>query len=111
MDLHEKTCVPCRGGVPPLGPEEAARLAVGIPEWRLDDDAKRLMREFKFGNFAAALAFVDAIGAIAEAEQHHPDICFGWGYAKISLWTHKIDGLHENDFIMAAKFDQALGTP
>jgi 4a-hydroxytetrahydrobiopterin dehydratase len=105
MTLASKTCVPCRGGVPPLGRAEAARLLAQVPGWSLDDAAARIERAFEFPDFAAALAFVQGVGAVAEAEDHHPDICFGWGYCRVVFQTHKIKGLHENDFIMAAKVD------
>jgi 4a-hydroxytetrahydrobiopterin dehydratase len=104
--LAEKSCTPCRGGVPPLAREEAKRLHQQASDWSLLDDAHRIERKFTFRNFRAALAFVDKVGALAEAEDHHPDISFGWGYATVSLHTHKIKGLHENDFIMAAKIDR-----
>ena len=108
--LADKTCTPCRGGIPPLTPDEAAALHGQAPEWALLDDAKRIERSYKFRNFAQALEFVRQAGELAEAQGHHPDISFGWGYATVSLRTKKIKGLHENDFIMAAKFDRiALG--
>ncbi len=75
------------------------------PNWRLDTDGKAIERELRFRNFADALAFVNKVGAIAEEQGHHPDISFGWGYASIKLQTHSIGGLHENDFILAAKID------
>jgi 4a-hydroxytetrahydrobiopterin dehydratase len=103
--LEQRHCTPCRGGVPPLGEAAAARYLVDLPDWQLADDAKRISRDFRFKNFAQALAFVNEVGAIAEGEGHHPDVSFGWGYASITLQTHKIDGLHENDFILAAKID------
>lgn len=108
MDLHEKACTPCRGGVPPLTGEEAATSKANLPQWELREEATRLVRQFRFKTYADALAFVNAISAVAETEGHHPDICFGWGYATVTLWTHKIKGLHENDFIMAAKFDRVF---
>lgn len=108
--LAGKSCVPCRGGVPPLTRDEAERLHEQVPDWALLDDARRIERKFTFRNFRAALAFVDAVGALAEAEGHHPDITFGWGYATVSLHTHKIKGLHENDFIMAAKINRISAT-
>lgn len=111
MDLHEKACTPCRGGVPPLSREEAASLATSLPAWDLCDNATRLVRRFRFRSYAEALGFVNAVSAVAEAAGHHPDICFGWGYATVTLWTHKINGLHENDFIMAARFDRLCDTP
>ena len=105
-DLAAKTCVPCRGGVPPLTKDEAKRYQKQAPEWKLLDDAKKIERQFKFGDFREALAFVNKVGEVAEREGHHPDINFGWGYATVSLFTHKIKGLHENDFIMASKIDR-----
>lgn len=104
--LSAKTCTPCRGGVPPLAPDEAEALrSKNTPDWRLEDEARRVERGFAFADFHQALDFVDQVGALAESEGHHPDIAFGWGYATISLQTKKIMGLHENDFIMAAKID------
>jgi 4a-hydroxytetrahydrobiopterin dehydratase len=104
--LAEKTCTPCRGGIPPLSREEAGRLHDQAPNWEIRDDAHRIERKFLFGNFREALSFVQKIGELAEAEGHHPDISFGWGQATVSLQTKKIKGLHENDFIMAAKIDR-----
>ena len=103
--LAERQCVPCRGDVPPLEEAAARDYLADCPDWHLGSDAKRIERTFDFENFARALAFVNAVGAVAEDEGHHPDIHFGWGYVTISLQTHKIDGLHENDFILAAKID------
>jgi len=104
--LTEKSCVPCKGGVPPLKEAEANSLLEQTPGWALLDQGKRIERSFKFKNFREALAFVGRVGALAEDEAHHPDITFGWGYATVSLYTHKIKGLHENDFIMAAKINE-----
>ena len=106
VSLAEKTCTPCRGGVPPLTAEEAESLRSQAPDWVLQDDAHRIERTFRFRNFRESLAFVQQVGELAEAEGHHPDISFGWGYATVSLRTKKIKGLHENDFIMAAKIDR-----
>jgi 4a-hydroxytetrahydrobiopterin dehydratase len=103
MSLTAKQCTPCRGSVPPLSRAEAERLLRETPGWTLDADATRIERTFKTADFAAALALVEQIAAIAEAEGHHPDIGFGWGYCRVVFYTHKIKGLHENDFIMAAK--------
>lgn len=108
MEMHEKTCTPCRGGVVPLDAEKAGGMASAVPDWQLLDGATKLHRSYKFANYAEALAFVNAISRVAEEEGHHPDICLGWGYAKVTLFTHKIGGLHENDFIMAAKFDRLV---
>jgi len=105
-DLAQKSCTPCRGGVPPLDAEAARRLLANVPGWELLDEARKIQRGYRFTNFKEALAFVGHVGALAEAEDHHPDIAFGWGYATVSLQTKKIKGLHENDFILAAKIDQ-----
>jgi 4a-hydroxytetrahydrobiopterin dehydratase len=112
--LAERSCTPCRGGIPPLTPEEATNYRGQAPDWDLLDGAKRIERTFRSKNFREAFAFVERAAALAEAEGHHPEIGFGWGYTTISLQTKKIKGLHENDFIMAAKLDriaaeQALG--
>ncbi len=109
--LAQKTCTPCRGGIPPLARDEAARFQAQAPDWQLRDDARRIERTFRFPNFREALAFVQEVGELAETEGHHPDICFGWGRATISLTTMKIKGLHENDFIMASKIDRMLAQP
>jgi len=107
--LTEKSCTPCKGGIPPLTGGEAQSLQAQVPRWELADEARRIERTFKFRNFGDALAFVQKVGGLAEAEGHHPDIRFGWGYAAVSLQTKKIKGLHENDFIMAAKIDRLAG--
>lgn len=104
--LVGKTCTPCKGGIPPLTSEEAERLHAQVPQWDLRDGVKRIERTFKFRNFAEALRFVQQVGELAETEAHHPDIRFGWGYATVSLQTKKIKGLHENDFILAAKINE-----
>jgi 4a-hydroxytetrahydrobiopterin dehydratase len=104
--LAAKTCTPCKGGIPPLTSQQAEGFQRQVPGWELRDDAHRIERKFKFRNFGEALHFVQQVGQLAEAEGHHPDICFGWGHAAVSLQTKKIKGLHENDFIMAAKIDR-----
>ena len=109
MSLSEKSCVPCRGGVAPLDLEQAQTLLAQAPGWSLTYDGTRLERRFTFKHFAAALEFVNQVGAIAEQQGHHPDICFGWGYATVEFYTHKIGGLHENDFVMATKVNQVYG--
>jgi 4a-hydroxytetrahydrobiopterin dehydratase len=106
VTLVEKSCTPCRGGIPPLTQEEARAYHEQAPEWELLDQAKRIERTYRFKNFGEAFGFVERAAALAEAEGHHPDISFGWGYATVSLRTKKIKGLHENDFIMAAKLDR-----
>ena len=103
MTLTQKTCVPCQGGIPPLNAEEAKAYMDQVSGWELSANSDRIERRFGFGDFATAMAFVQKVGDLAEQEGHHPDIYLGWGYANIILYTHKIDGLHENDFIMAAK--------
>ena len=104
--LAQKTCTPCHGGIPPLTPTEAEHLRAEAPDWALLDDARRIERTFRRRNFREALNLVQKVGELAEAEGHHPDISFGWGYATVSLRTKKIKGLHENDFIMATKIDR-----
>ena len=103
--LAEKSCTSCRGGVPPLTAAEAEQLRVQAPEWVLHNDAHRIERTYRFENYREAFGFVAKAAELAESEGHHPDISFGWGYATVSLQTRKIKGLHENDFIMAAKLD------
>src|SRR5205823_6565585 len=100
---------PAGAGVPPVSRAEAERRLRETPGWTLDADATRIERTFKTADFAAALALVEQIAAIAEAEGHHPDIGFGWGYCRVVFYTHKIKGLHENDFIMAAKVNALAG--
>ena len=107
-DLLAKTCTPCRGGIPALTEAEARAYLAKAPEWTLLDEGRRIERDFKFRDFKEAMDFVTRLGALAEAEGHHPDIGFGWGWAKVSWQTKKIKGLHENDFIMAAKTDRLL---
>jgi len=109
MGLTAKTCTPCRGGVAPLTPAEAERLLAETAGWTLSDAATKIERSFKFVDFAGALAFVQKVAELAEAEGHHPDIAFGWGYCRVVFQTHKIRGLHENDFIMAAKVNRLAG--
>jgi 4a-hydroxytetrahydrobiopterin dehydratase len=107
--LADRSCTPCRGGIPPLTHGEAERLRVQVPDWQLLDDAHRIERSFRFRDFREALTFVQGVGELAEAQGHHPDISFGWGHATVSLRTKKIKGLHENDFIMATKIDRLFG--
>ena len=102
--LASKHCVPCHGGVPRLEGEETRRLLAQLQGWRVVDE-QHLSKEYAFPNFAAALAFVNRAGVVAEAEGHHPDIEFGWGYARLKIYTHAIDGLSESDFILAARID------
>ncbi|HKZ61375.1 MAG TPA: 4a-hydroxytetrahydrobiopterin dehydratase [Nitrososphaera sp.] len=107
MSLEDDKCVPCRGGVPTLSDEEIDLYYRQLESWSVveRDGIRRLEKSFKFNDFAEALAFTNKVGEIAEKEGHHPDILTEWGKVTISWWTHKIDGLHKNDFIMAAKTD------
>ncbi len=106
--LAGKTCTPCQGGIPPLDPAAAARLLVEAPGWTLTDNGTRLRRSWKFRNYAEAFAFVTRVTELVEAEGHHPDVHFGWGYCDLVFYTHKIGGLHENDFIIAAKVGELV---
>ena len=103
-ELASKTCVPCKGGTPPLKGEELGPLKRQVPEWEIVEE-HHLRRVFRFKNFREALGFVNKVGELAEEQGHHPDICFGWGKAEVTVWTHKINGLTESDFIFAAKVD------
>ncbi len=104
-ELSRKTCVPCRGGVPPLRGEEIQPLIEQVPGWRVVDE-HHLEKEYSFSDFQIALDFVNRAGSIAEKQGHHPDIYLSWGKAGVKIWTHKINGLTESDFILAAKIDQ-----
>ncbi|HEX5423392.1 MAG TPA: 4a-hydroxytetrahydrobiopterin dehydratase [Candidatus Acidoferrales bacterium] len=104
-ELASKTCVPCRGGVPPLAGKELEDLSKEVPQWKVVN-GHHITREFKFSDFKQALAFVNKVGEIAEGQGHHPDIFLTWGKAEVTTWTHKIDGLTESDFILAAKIDK-----
>ena len=103
MDLKDRKCVPCEGGVPPLGPREVRDFLDRLPGWTLRDE--KIRRRFEFRDFAEAMAFVNRVAGIAETEGHHPDIAIHWNQVDIVLWTHAIGGLSQNDFIMAAKID------
>lgn len=115
-ELAQKTCVPCRGGVPPLSPAETAPLLAQLDSsWRIvsREDSKRgsvslLERTYRFDDFAAAMRAAVTVGEIAEQQQHHPDLTIAWGRLSVEIWTHKIGGLTESDFILAAKCDEAL---
>ena len=103
--LASQTCVPCRGGVPPLKGAELQQILQQVPQWKAINQ-HHITRAFTFPDFKQALAFVNRVGEVAEQQGHHPDILLTWGNAEITLWTHKIDGLTRSDFIMAAKIDQ-----
>ncbi len=104
-ELSSKTCIPCRGGVPPVAGKELEDLAKQVPEWKVVE-GHHIVRSFTFPDFRQALAFVNKVGEVAESQGHHPDILLAWGKAEISIWTHKINGLTESDFILAAKIDK-----
>jgi 4a-hydroxytetrahydrobiopterin dehydratase len=105
MELAQKHCVPCEGGVFPLARQESEPLLKKVVGWQLSADALSISKHFTFKDFAEALAFVNTVGAIAEGEGHHPDLTLAWGKVGVSLTTHAIGGLSENDFILAAKID------
>jgi len=105
-ELAEKECIPCKGGIPPLKGQALAELLKKLGNnWAVINE-HHLEKEFTFKNFREALAFTNKVGELAEAQGHHPDIGLSWGRVKITIWTHKIDGLTESDFIMAAKIDR-----
>jgi 4a-hydroxytetrahydrobiopterin dehydratase len=104
-DLATRDCVPCKGGVPPLEPEQIEPLLAQVDAGWSAVDHHHLARTYRFKNFAEALAFTNNVGEMAEAQNHHPDLHLAWGRVTVEIWTHKIDGLHESDFIFAAKCD------
>ena len=104
-DLASKTCVPCRGGTPPLKGEELDDLRRQVPEWEVVEEHHLRLR-FRFKTFREALVFVNRVGELAEEQGHHPNVTFGWGYAEVTIFTHKINGLTESDFILAAKINE-----
>ena len=105
MSLADKTCVPCRGGVPPLKGDALNPLKAEVPDWEVVSE-HHLKKAFKFPDFKQALDFVNRAGAIAEEQGHHPDILLAWGKAEVTIFTHKIDGLTESDFVLAAKINR-----
>jgi len=108
-DLHNKNCIPCKGGIPSFGLSEIHKYVKKVDGWDVKEKEIKtyfLEKNFTFKNFLESQKFIIQVGNIAEAEGHHPDIMFGWGYAKIQIFTHKIKGLVESDFILAAKIDK-----
>jgi len=108
-DLYQKKCIPCREGMPPFDISEIHKYLKKVDGWDVKknkDEIYFLEKNFKFKNFSASQKFVNIVGNIAETEGHHPDIIFGWGYATIQIFTHKIKGLVESDFILAAKINK-----
>lgn len=107
-DLAEMECVPCKGGVPPLKGQEIANLLAEVGNGWAVRDEHHLEKEYRFKDFREALAFTDRVGEQAEEQGHHPDIYLAWGKVRLTVWTHKIDGLTESDFVFAAKADRVL---
>jgi len=107
-DLTQFKCVPCRGGEPTVTDAELVELVPQVPDWQIveREGIQQLERVFKFKNFVQAMAFTHRVGELAESEGHHPAILTEWGKVTVTWWTHKIGGLHRNDFIMAARTDQ-----
>ena len=108
--LTQESCVPCRGGVPTLTDAEIAERLPQVPGWKVAEvgGIQRLQREFTFSDFRTAMGFAVQVGELAEREQHHPDLHLAWGRVMVETWTHKISGLHQNDFILAAKIDEVF---
>ena len=110
-DLADKKCIPCQGNIPGFDISEIHKYLKMVDGWEVKEDESKifyLIKEFKFKNFLESQSFINKVGEIAEQEGHHPDIWFGWGYAKIKIFTHAIKGLHESDFILAAKVDKIV---
>ena len=108
-DLHNKNCIPCRGGIPSFDISEIHKYLKKVDGWDVkknESESYFIEKNFKFKNFLESQQFVNKVGNIAETESHHPDIIFGWGYARVQIFTHKIKGLVESDFILAAKIDK-----
>ena len=104
-ELAKKSCIPCRGGVPPLTSEQIRPLSQQLPDWKVVD-GHHLLKTFPFPDFQSGLDFVNAVGRVAETEGHHPDLCLSWGRVDVTIYTHKIDGMTESDFILGAKIDE-----
>jgi 4a-hydroxytetrahydrobiopterin dehydratase len=109
MSLADRNCVPCKGGVPPLDAAAIASLLAQLDEWHVVDN-HHLTKRYKLKNFVQALELVNRIGAIAEEQNHHPDLSLAWGKVGVEIWTHKINGLTESDFVFAAKCDRAYAS-
>ena len=110
-DLSKKKCIPCEGNIPPFDYAEIHKYLKKVDGWEVKEDNNKsfyLIKDFKFKNFQDSQKFVNQVGNIAESENHHPDIFFGWGYAKIKIFTHAINGLAESDFILASKIDKII---
>ncbi len=103
--LARRTCVPCKGDIPPLQGAELAKFSAELPGWKVIED-HHIEKNFDFSDFRSALNFVQQVGDVAEEQGHHPDILLRWGKVKITIYTHKIEGLSESDFILGAKIDE-----
>jgi 4a-hydroxytetrahydrobiopterin dehydratase len=108
-ELAAKTCVPCRGGIPAMPLERAEELLAQVPGWRLLGGGTKIERAFRFEDFASAMRFANRVADLAEQQGHHPDLAVGWGCCTVTTYTHKIGGLHENDFVLAAKVNELQG--
>lgn len=108
MGLEDKQCIPCGKGAAALSPKQVAEHLRELDDWQASSDSTSIRRDYKCRNFKQALDFVNKVGEVAEGQKHHPDITFGWGYVTLTLQTHAIGGLHENDFILAAKVNRIL---
>ncbi len=104
-NLLDQRCVPCRGGIPPLTREQIIPFQQQLPDWKVVED-RHIAKTFLFPDFRAGLGFVNRVGALAESEGHHPDVCLSWGQVAITIYTHQIRGLSPSDFILAAKIDR-----
>jgi 4a-hydroxytetrahydrobiopterin dehydratase len=107
IDLKQKHCVPCEGGLPPMTREQIEKYSKETPEWQVADD-KKITRSFKFKDFAESMVFVNKVASIANEENHHPDIYIFYNLVRLELMTHAVNGLFENDFILAAKIDEIV---
>jgi len=105
VSLADQKCVPCRGGTPPLAGEELRKLSAQVPDWKVVEE-HHLEKSFLFPDFRKALDFVNRVGEVAEEQGHHPDLTLSWGQAGVKIFTHKIKGLTESDFVLAAKIDR-----
>jgi 4a-hydroxytetrahydrobiopterin dehydratase len=105
-NMNKDKCVPCSSDLPPLSPDECKKMISALPEWELDDEAKSISRKFSFKNFVQAMEFAVKVGQLAEEMGHHPVLTVGWGFCRVKFKTNKIDGLHNNDFVMAAHVNE-----
>ena len=107
-ELAGLVCVPCRGGIPPLGPDNIEKMLKLVPGWKLRGSPDKIEKSFRFKDFVGSMEFVNKVAEIAEEQDHHPDIFIHWNEVTLTLWTHAINGLFDNDFIVAAKIDEMI---